>query len=84
MGSCKDSRRCMLQERQRERSVSQEEHVIHYTLGIMCILQVGARIFSVPAAVIARVNAKSIALAAVGLCHHGVISPWGILLTGWT
>lgn len=31
-----------------------------------------------------RVNAKSVALAAVELCHRGVSSPPGIILTGWT
>lgn len=45
---------------------------------------VAARVFSVPAAVIERVNAKNITLAAVELCHCGVISPWGVFLTGYT
>lgn len=51
-----------------------------YITCLVC-LQVAVR-FPVPAAAMERVNAKSITLAAVELCHLSVMSLWGIFLTG--
>lgn len=52
-----------------------------YITCLVC-LQVAVRRFPVPAAAMERVNAKSIMLAAVELCHLSVMSLWGIFLTG--
>jgi len=54
---------------------------MQYITCLMCP-QVAARRFSMPAAVIERVNATGFTLAAVELCHRSIISPWGIFLMG--
>lgn len=48
---------------------------ILYVTCLIC-LPVAVRVFSVPAAVVERVNAKRTTLTAVELCHC-IIYPWG-------